>query len=249
MSEPVIIRTVDLETTGSRPPSHDVCEIGWQDVAKTDDGWHLSGTGGAFLVDPGREIPAATQAVHHIANEDVVGAPYWHEAAPQVLQAGAFLAFAAHRASFETRFCTPELSRGVPWICTWKCALRLWPDSPGFSNQMLRYWRKPEGLDRAKGLPVHRAFPDAYVTAHHLRDMLNAVGAEQLIAWSALPGLLPRVPYGADRGTDFAVLSTEALMKYRADRNEDVRYTARTILEKRGEAEPDAASDGQNTLL
>ena len=55
----------------------------------------------------------------------------------------------------------PALSGGARWICTWKCALRLWPSSPGFSNQVLRYWRMPEGLDRDIGLPVHRAMPSS----------------------------------------------------------------------------------------
>ena len=198
-----IIRVVDLETTGSQPPAHGVCEIGWQDLVPGTDGvWEVAeGHGGAFFVDPGRDIPAVTQAVHHITSEDVAGAPGWQLAAPQVLQRqSGFVALAAHRAGFEQRFCTPELAQGARWICTWKCALRLWPDSPGFSNQKLRYWRRPEGLVREKGLPVHRAFPDAYVTAYLLRDMLAEAAPEQLIEWSALPGLLPRVRYGEDRG-------------------------------------------------
>ena len=72
-------------------------------------------------------------------------------------------------------------------MCTYKCALRLWPELPSHSNQVIRYERRPHVLDRALGLPAHRAGPDAYVTAHHLRDMLDLVGLEQLIAWSAEP--------------------------------------------------------------
>ena len=49
---------------------------------------------------------------------------------------------------------------------------------------MLRYMRRPVGLDHQTGLPAHRAMPDAYVTAHHLRDMLNMVSLDRLIAWS-----------------------------------------------------------------
>ena len=65
---------------------------------------------------------------------------------------------------------------------------------------MLRYLRTPEGLVHEKGLPAHRAGPDAYVTAHHLRDMLNEATVEQLLEWSREPGLLPRVPAGPARG-------------------------------------------------
>lgn len=246
-----LIRVVDLETTGSAPPAHGVCEIGWQDLRPDADGvWQLSGPGGAFLVDPGRDIPSVTQAVHHITTEDVKGAPFWKESAPQVLQRdGGFTALVAHRASFEQRFCTAELTRGADWICTWKCALRLWPDAPSFSNQNLRYWRKPAGLDRQKGLPVHRAFPDAYVSAHHVRDMLAEASVAQLVEWTALPGLLPRVQYGEDRGTSFDELSTEKLQRLQSDRNEDMRYTASVELERRGQGGAPSVTARQNELF
>ncbi|MXO86974.1 3'-5' exonuclease [Altererythrobacter aurantiacus] len=244
------VRVIDLETTGSNPPAHAVCEIGWQDVVLGDDGrWSLDAGHGASFVDPGRSIPPVTMAVHHIMDEDVAGAPFWPEIAPSILRPEkGVAALAAHRASFEQRFCTPKLSGGAPWICTWKCALRLWPDSPSFSNQVLRYWRMPEGLDHARGLPVHRAFPDAYVTAHHLRDQLNEAGLDQLLAWSAEPGLLPRVPYGADRGSYWHELDDNLLKRYTSDRNEDVRFSARKEVERRsGDAfEPDdGAAQGE----
>ncbi|GGE78661.1 3'-5' exonuclease [Sphingomonas prati] len=234
------IRVVDLETTGSRPPAHAVCEIGWQDVVLGDDGiWQIGGADGAHLVNPGRLIPPVTQAVHHIIDEDVADAPYWPDIAPTVLRSDA-VALAAHRASFEQRYCTPALSGNASWICTWKCALRLWPGSPSFSNQVLRYWRKPEGLDRDRGLPVHRAFPDAYVTAHHLRDMLRTTPVETLLEWSALPGLLPRVPAGPLRGTAWTLVDAEALTRFANDRDEDVRYSAQ-FEQRRRTGEPEAA--------
>ena len=49
-------------------------------------------------------------------------------------------------------------------------------------EQMLRNLRRPEGLVHERGLPAHRAGPDTYVTAHHLRDMLNETSVEQLLA-------------------------------------------------------------------
>jgi exodeoxyribonuclease X len=164
-------------------------------VTRGDDGrWVVNDERGAVFVDPGRPISSATMAVHHIIDADVAGAAFWKDAAPPILKpADGVLALAAHRAAFEQRYCTPQLSGGARWICTWKCALRLWPALPGFSNQMLRYERMPEGLNRELGLPAHRAMPDAYVTAHHLRDMLNQASIEQLLTWSAEPGLLPRV--------------------------------------------------------
>jgi exodeoxyribonuclease X len=246
------VRVIDLETTGSSPPAHAVCEIGWQDVELHDDGtWSLAAGQGARYVNPGRPIPPVTMAVHHIMDADVASAPFWQEIAPSILQPdGGAVALAAHRAAFEQRFCTPKLSGGANWICTWKCALRLWPDSPSFSNQVLRYWRMPDGLDQAKGLPVHRAFPDAYVTAHHLRDQLNEVGVEQLLAWSAEPGLLPRVPAGADRGRYWRDLDEDVLQRYTSDRNEDVRFSAQHEVERRKGVElPVRINPAQGQLL
>ena len=147
--QPSIVRVIDLETTGPAPPAHGVCEVGWQDVALGADGrWELSGEGGHLMVNPGRPMPPITQAIHHILDEEVADAPLWHDLARPILDPWPRrVALAAHRASFESQFCTPALTHGADWICTWKCALRLWPDSPSFSNQVLRYWRKPASAD------------------------------------------------------------------------------------------------------
>lgn len=232
---PHIIRVIDLETTGQAPPLHGVCEIGWQDVGIGDDGrWALQGDGGALLVNPGRAIPPITQAIHHILDEEVADQPLWMDCARPILDPWPRrIALAAHRADFEMKFCTPALTRSADWICTWKCALRLWPESPSFSNQVLRYWRRPEGIVHERGLPAHRAFPDAYVTAHHLRDMLNTVSVAQLIEWSTLPGLLPRVRNGPDRGKDWRDLDEDVLHGFAADRDPDVRFTAEQEIARR----------------
>ena len=231
---PAIVRVIDLETAGNGPT--DVCEIGWQDVVRDADGrWAVSqASRGALFVNPGRPISPDTMAVHHILDEMVATADYWKSVAPVVLRPDpGVLALAAHRASFEQRFCTPALSGGADWICTWKCALRLWPELPRFSNQMLRYQRRPQGLVHALGLPAHRALPDAYVTAHHLRDMLNTVPLQTLLDWSRDPGLLPRVPAGPDRGRAWPILSDEALDRLTHDRDQDVRFTALQERERR----------------
>ncbi|KRE05009.1 DNA polymerase III subunit epsilon [Bosea sp. Root381] len=231
------IRVVDLETAGNGP--HDVCEIGWQDVVLGSDGkWSLNAERGAILVNPGRPISSETMAIHHIRDEDVSGAPFWKEAAVSVLRPdGELVALAAHRAAFEQRFCTPALAGGAAWICTWKCALRVWPQLPRFSNQMLRYQRMPEGLVHEIGLPAHRAMPDAYVTAHHLRDMLNDASVEQLLSWSTQPGLLPRIPAGPDRGKTWDQIGDTALRELSKARDVDVRFSASSELCRRGSSD------------
>lgn len=229
------VRVIDLETAGGGP--YDVCEIGWQDVALGRDGrWRVDDQRGALLVNPGRAISADTMAVHHIRDVDVAGAPFWKQIAPSVLRPECGVAaLAAHRAGFEMRYCTPSLTGGARWICTWKCALRMWPDLPRFSNQMLRYQRMPEGLVHELYLPAHRAMPDAYVTAHHLRDMLNEAPLDQLLLWSGEPGLLPRVPSGPDRGKDWDQVSEVALHALARDRDVDIRFSAETETRRRGE--------------
>ena len=251
MSQPSIVRVIDLETTGNAPPQHGVVEIGWQDVALGGDGrWELSGEGGSVLVNPGRPIPPVTMAVHHIRDEDVADARWWHDVARPILDPWPRrVALAAHRASFEEQFCTPALTHGQSWICTWKCALRLWPDSPGFSNQMLRYWRRPAGLEHERGLPAHRAFPDAYVTAFHVRDQLNQASVEQLVQWSSEPGLLPRVRYGPDRGKDWREIDNEVLAGFLTDRDPDIRFTAETELARRRGGGEIGRASAQELLL
>lgn len=243
------IRVIDLETAGEGP--HDVCEVGWQDVAIGADGrWELAEERGAHLVNPGRPISPDTMAVHHIRDEDVAGAPFWKEIASSVLRpAGGLAALAAHRADFEQRFCRPGLSGGAQWVCTWKCALRLWPDLPRFSNQMLRYLRRPTGLVHEVGLPAHRAMPDAYVTAHHLRDMLNETSLAQLLFWSSEPGLLPRVPAGPDRGKSWNLVSAPSLRELAASRDSDLRFSALTELRRREADLPEPAAPAQARLL
>ena len=244
------IHVIDLETAGGGPD--DVCEIGWQDVVRSGEGaWRLDDDRGALFVNPGRPISPDTMAVRHIRDEQVAGAPFWKIAAPPVLRPqGGVAALAAHRAAFEQRYCRPSLTGGADWICTWKCALRLWPHLPRFSNQMLRYLRMPEGLVHKAGLPAHRALPDAYVTAHHLRDMLNQAPLEQLLLWSLEPGLLPRIPAGPRRGRSWTEIGLDDLTTFAEDRDVDVRFSARSELRRRGELETEAwMQDAQPRLV
>jgi len=240
------LRVIDLETTGQGFADGGVVEVGWQDVARDAGGvWSLRGDMGARLIRPEHPISPATSAIHHIVDEDMADAPAWQFAAPEVLQASpgpAPLALVAHRAAFEQRWCKPALSRQARWICTYKCALRLWPEAPTHSNQGLRYWRRPDGLDRERGLPAHRAGPDAYVTAHHVRDMLALADVTQLLAWSEEPALLVKVPFGPWRGRRWSELDEAALEQILAGgagSNVDMAFTARTERQRR-----DGASAG-----
>ncbi len=226
MSDPLPrIRVIDLETAGNGP--HDVCEIGWQDV-EPGCGRPLAPERGVRIT-PGQSRPPDR-------TRDYGGPP--HSRRPG--QRGAILE--------DGRAGNPATG-SAEWICTWKGALRVWPELPSFSNQMLRYVRRPAGLVHEMGLPAHRALPDAYVTvpspARHAQQGLSRA----LLAWSREPGLLPRVPAGADRGKAFRDLGDEALRALMRERHLDIRFSAEIELQRRGEAPPAAAPPGQQRLL
>ena len=233
----MLFRVIDLETTGFEPPAA-VCEIGWADVYATPGGWTVVQPEETFVA-PGHPIPPETSAVHHIVDADVVGAPKFEQAT-----AGVFfdeeamrgeVVLVAHNARFERQWLTDEVTGGLPWICTYKCALRVWPDAPAHNNGTLRYWLNPVGLKRDVALLSHRAGPDAYVTAFTLRELLLKASVADLIKWSSEPALLVRCTFGKHRGTAWADVPADYLRWVTGQQmDEDVLHTARHHLNARG---------------
>lgn len=89
-------------------------------------------------------------------------------------------------------------------------------------------------IDRAIADTPHRAFSDAYVTAHILRHMLQQVGLEQLIQWTLEPGLLPRCSIGDWRGKRWPEVDESFLYWILGkDFSEDIRFTVKHELERR----------------
>lgn len=221
------IRVVDIETLGLEPDSG-VCEIGFVDVFRS-----RIGSAAGLLVNPGKPIPPEASAIHHIIDADVEGAPSWIDAARTVLAGEHVVAYAAHNARFEQKFIAPELTHGKPWICTYKCALRVWPDAPSHSNQTLRYWLKLP-VDRAECRDVHRALPDAIVTAHLLNELLKMASTKQLIEWSRAPALLIKVGFGKHFGMKWADVPDDYLSwLLKQEMDEDVLFTAKSVFQGR----------------
>lgn len=246
------IRVIDIESTGDAPPEHAILEIGYCDiVARSTDllgnpyDWEVVG-GKGYLVNPCRDIPPITSAVHHLVEDDVKDAPTWDAVAPLVFgDKEGVIAFAAHSAKFEQTYLGTDLTGDIPWLCSYKGAIRLWPEAPSHSNSALRYWRKPQGLVREEAMPAHRAYPDAYTTAFLIRDMLEEVSAQDLIKWTTEPSLLPRCKIGKWRGDGTGTPWEEVddgflwwLMD--KDFDEDVLFTARYHLDKREQEEREA---------
>ena len=135
-----MIRVLDFETTGIEPPA-EVIEMGWCDVTKVDGGVLVGGPSARLY--GAERIPPESRAIHHIAPDDIAGLSKWSaEATVAMAKADGATAIAAHSAEFETKWLAPALVTiaDLPTICTYKAALRLWPDCPSHSNQCLRYW-------------------------------------------------------------------------------------------------------------
>lgn len=244
-----MIRVVDVETAGLEPPAG-VCQIGWCDVippytdfvTEVAKPWSLSGGRGEELCHPGCPIPPEVSAVNHLIDEDVRAAPPWADVCltvvnPDFREVGepAWEVLAAHKAQFERQWLADEMTGGLPWICTYKCAMRLWPDAPAYNNQTLRYWLKPDGLNREIAGRGHSAFRDAYVTAHLLRDMLNeGATVEQMIEWSGQPALQVTCQIGKWRGRPWTEVDDGMLdWILGKDFDEDVKFSVRTEIERR----------------
>lgn len=238
------IRVIDLESLFEEPQENGLCEVGFTDVIAGNRDllgdpmdWYVGDTWSS-LIDPKQPIPPVTSAVHHIIDSDVRGAPTWEELIPHVFGEDV-IAYAAHGASFEKAW-IGDLTNGKPWIDTYRAALWLHPESDTHSNSGLRYYLKPEGLIREKADPAHRAGPDSYVTAFHVRDFLNAGNSvQQLIDWTENPAPIPRCKIGdtyrnGGKGTPWPDVETSMLNWILSkDFGDDVVFTVRRELERR----------------
>lgn len=226
----MIIRVLDVETTGLDPALDRIVEVATVDLIVTDNGEGASprytverGARWSSLVNPGRPIPPEASAIHHITDDMVADAPPIGEMLGTITD-GSPAYYCAHVRNFDMGFIRPA---GADWLCTYKLAVVLWPDCPAHTNQCLRYWL---GLKLAEdpGTP-HRALGDAYVTAALARRMLAVSGwtLEQMLEISSNPILLPRLTFGEHRGKPIAEVPTSYLDWCRRNihDNEDVAFT------------------------
>lgn len=251
----MLLRIVDVETDGL-PPDARVVEIATVDLIAPDHGipdqsghgmdlvpgW-CRGRMWSSLVNNGRPIPPEASAIHHITTEMVKDASHIEIAWQLASQQNADMQidyFVAHNSRFE-RSIVPRFPE-LPWLCTYKAAVALWPDAPAHSNQALRYWLNLRLADDPG--PPHRALGDAYVTAAIARRMLTTNDGGFLGWWKDIsdkPALLPRFRFGKHAMTPIDGVPSDYLgwiLKNITD-DEDVLYTARTHLELRKHRAPE----------
>lgn len=231
-----IIRVIDFETTGMEPPA-EVVEVGFCDLTLGDNGVWTVGEPASWLcgVDG---IPPEVRAIHHIGPAEVEGlAPF--NAVSLVEQSDTCAVIAAHNMEFEERWL--GIDGLMPALCTYKAALRVWPDAPGHSNGVLRYWLEDQGLlslDHETAMPPHRAGPDAYVTAHILKALLARASAWEMVAWTREPRLLPTCPIGKFRGKPWPEVEGGFLnwMLAQPTMESDLKWNAQREIDRRAAA-------------
>jgi exodeoxyribonuclease X len=226
----VTLRCIDIETTGTDPASDAIVEIAAVDLERDHTITNFRET----LVNPGVPVPPTASAVHHLIDADLVGAPMLSVVIDQFRGADAYV---AHNCSFERSFLEIRLGDAI-WVCTYKCALRVWPDLPSHGNQALRYQLglvNPLGVDRAKLVP-HRALSDAIVTAAVFFELTKQARWPELVQWSYEPALLTYLRFGMHRGERFDAAPEDYLrwiVEGSHDLSEDVRFSARYWLARR----------------
>lgn len=231
----MLIRVVDLETTGMEPPA-EVCEVAYCDLACIGREW-VSEVPQSWLCKVA-SIPPEVRAIHHITLAEVADCEPFDADMLMASGEGYCDAYAAHNIEFEAKF----IPFNKPMICTYKAALRVWPEAPSHSNQALRYWLEDQGklrLDAKSAIPVHRAGPDAYVTAHILKALLESgVSGKEMARWTKEPRLLPTCPIGKFRGKPWAEVERGFLVwMLRQDGMEsDLKWNATQELQRRDEA-------------
>ena len=145
--------------------------------------------------------------------------------------------YVAHNCEFEQSFLTRHQSWPLtPWVCTYKCALRLWPDLGGYKNQELRYQlglAAPYGMPRHQILP-HLAASDVIVTAAILEEMMKQTRWTQLVEWSYEPPLHTRLNFGKHRGERYNAVPIDYLeWIVTSDLNAGVKHSAQHWLKER----------------
>ncbi len=228
------VRVIDTETAGHRLADDAVIEIGSIDLDLTTGKTHDPMES---LVDPaGVEIVDAARKVHKITDEMLMGAPPFAEAIQAFDGAETY---AAHRMSFDR----PRLGLKGRWLCTWKLALRAFPQQRAHGLQTL-----VKRLELAPATPdtlhAHRALYDAICTAALLSAIAAVLmprcdGVENFLtraeAVSREPGLLRRLRFGQHKGKPIAEVPADYLewMLREPEMNADAKFTADHELRRR----------------
>ena len=159
----------DLETTGTRPGSSRIVELGAVRLQGMFEAARME-----RLVDPGVALPPAITALTGITQRDICGRPRVARVLDEFLRFAAGAVLVAHNARFDVGFVDAELGRlrggrlAAPVVDTVALARRLVGDRLGSLN----LGTLAERFD-TEVRPCHRALPDALATAEVLVRLLG----------------------------------------------------------------------------
>jgi len=225
---------LDTETSDLDPSKGGaLLELAWIKLQTTEDGgWEIVASASNYIEYSGVISPHA-QAVHHIKADQLTaisGAVPKTEAIQKLLSFhDQDTIFVAHNMDFDSKF-LQEIPG--PWICTLKCSRHLWPDAPGHSNQVLRYWLNIEPTAQIQGLYPHQALYDVATTTALLLKMLVSQTLVNLVNLTRSPVKLKRMNFGKHRGLEFNQIPTDYLRWLRGQPNldPDLKHTLDSML-------------------
>src|SRR5881394_3766433 len=215
---------VDLETTGLRPGSSRICEIGAVRVRDLElhDEFEL-------LVDPGTPIGPVISALTGLRDVDLRGAPHPAIAVRRFLEFAGDAVLVAHNARFDLSFLDCETERLTGARLAGPVV-----DTVGLARRLLAGRTPRAGLASLSHFfgtaaqPCHRALPDAQATAEILLQLIGLAQERGARTVADLVGLAaPRVrKVYAKRSLAFGAPTTPGVYLFR-DAHDQVLYVGR----------------------
>jgi len=225
---------IDTETSDLPERGGSMIELAWITLASPD--WKPTSSYEKYIQYSG-PISVTAQAQNHIRADRLTekyGAVLREQAIMALLnevEPDSFLV--AHNSDFDSKF-LPELKN--PWICTYRVSKCIWPEAPGHSNQVLRYWLDIEPdlsiAANIKQRAPHQALYDVATTVGILQKMLTRHTPAELNQMTSQPRLLKCIEFGKHKGTEFKNIPRDYLVWLRGQPvlDTDLKYTLDSIL-------------------
>jgi DNA polymerase III subunit epsilon len=215
---------VDLETTGLRPGSSHICEIGAVRVRELELEEEFE-----LLVDPGVPIGPAISALTGLRDSDLRGRPHPAIAVRRFLEFAGEAVLVAHNARFDLAFLDRETERLTGARLAGPVV-----DTVGLGRRLLAGRTRRAGLASlahffgTEARPCHRALPDALATAEILIQLIGLAQERGALTVADLVDLAaPRVrKIYAKRSLAFGAPTAPGVYLFR-DAHDQVLYVGR----------------------
>jgi DNA polymerase III epsilon subunit family exonuclease len=215
---------VDLETTGLRPGSSRICEIGAVRVRELELEEEFE-----LLVDPGMPVGPVITALTGLRDSDLRGSPHPAIAVRRFLEFAGDAVLVAHNARFDLSFLDRETERSTGARLAGPVI-----DTVGLARRLLAGRTSRAGLASlaqffgTAAQPCHRALPDAKATAEILVQLIGLAQERGALTVADLVDLAaPRVrKVYAKRSLAFGAPTTPGVYLFR-DAHDNVLYVGR----------------------